>query len=425
MKKIFLIITLFVNAICINAQWVEVNVPVNKFFAINGCVFLTKDSIVTWDLGSAYLSTDGGYNFTLWPENKFGGAHFISKVAENKWRETSNGSGAINASNDNGKSWNSIYVTNGSDTLFKNFGIRISHFFDEMHGFILGDKVDNCYQVFNTSDGGNTWQKLNCDSIKIPNYENLFFTFFETVYNYNGEVWFRPKSLGYGNKIIRVRNYGLQVDTIEIKEGKFVQSMTFGDASNGIVLLRDTNSTVFKYLYKTTDGGKTWNELTNNSSVSNPFGFTSFKNKFNKTYYLIWGSDGLNYSTNGGDNWIEIDKLYHKNIYPLDEKNMISLFNENGNDNNLRVFTGQILVVNQVNNSREIQPLYPNPASNVINIDVNAISYSIYNSTGKLVLINKIKNDYVVNIESLKSDIYFINITTKDDGFYQTKFVKE
>ncbi|MFZ4797975.1 MAG: T9SS type A sorting domain-containing protein [Bacteroidia bacterium] len=424
MKKIVLIITLFVNSIFANAQWVETNVPVSKFIGINGGVYLSKDSVIVYTMGSAYLSTDGGYNFTLWPENKFGGAHFISKVAENKWRETSNGSGAINASNDNGNSWNSIYVTNGNDTLFKNFGIRISHFFDEMHGFVLGDKVNNCYQVLNTNDGGNTWQKLNCDSIKIPNYENLFFTFFETVYDYNGEVWFRPKSLGYGNKIIRVRNYGLQVDTIVIKEGKFVQSMTFEDAYNGIAILTDTGSNVLKYLYKTTDGGKTWNELTNNSSVTNPYGITSFKNKFNKTYYLIWGSDGLNYSTNGGDNWIEIDKLRHGKIYPLDENNMISLFNESGNDNNLRVFTGKILAVNQINNQK-IQGLFPNPANNIINIDENATAYSIYNLTGILVSSNQVENNFEVNIESLKSGIYLIKIATKNDGFYQTKFVKE
>jgi hypothetical protein len=425
MKKIILIITLFVNSIFANAQWVEANVPVNKLIAINGCVFLTKDSIVAWDMGSSYLSTDGGYNFTLWPENKFGGADFISKVSENNWRVCRNGSSEINASNDNGNSWSSIYITNRNDTLFKNSGIRIAHFFNEKNGFVLGDKVDNCYQVFNTSDGGKTWQKLNCDSIKIPNYERLFFTFFETVYNFNGEVWFRPISKYDGNKIIRVRNYGLQVDTIEIKEGKFVQSMTFEDAYNGIAILTDTGNNVLKYLYKTNDGGKTWNELTNNSSVTNPYGITSFKNKFNKTFYLILGSDGLKYSTNGGDNWIEIDKLRHRKIYPLDENNMISLFNESGNDNNLRVFTGKILAVNQINNNQKLQGLFPNPACNIINIDENSVSYSIYNSTGKLVLSNKINNDFEVNIESLKSGIYFIEIVTYKGDLHLIKFVKE
>ena len=115
MNKIFLIISLFVNSIFATAQWVEANVPVNKLIAINGCVFLTKDSIVAWDMGSSYLSTDGGYNFTLWPENKFGGSDFISKVSENNWRVCRNGSSAINASNDNGNSWSSIYITNGKN----------------------------------------------------------------------------------------------------------------------------------------------------------------------------------------------------------------------------------------------------------------------------------------------------------------------
>jgi len=425
MKKIILIIILIVSSKFAKAQWVEARVPVNKLFAINGCVFLTKDSIVTWDLGAAYLSSDGGYNFNLWPNSKFGGAHYINKVEDNKWRVSRNGSAEISASNDNGNSWNAMHVIYNKDTMFKNSGIRISHFFDEKHGFVLGDKVDNCYQFFNTSDGGITWEKLNCDSIKIPNYERLFFTFFETVYNYNGEAWFRPKSLGYGNKLIRVSNYGWQVDTIEIIEGKFAQTITFSDANNGIARLRDTNNTVFNYLYKTTDGGKTWNELANNSSVLTPIGVTSFKNQFNNSYYLIYGLDGLNYSADFGINWKVIDKLTHNIIYPLDENNIISLFTENGNDNNLRVFTSKILGVNQVNGNKTVQSLFPNPAKTAINIDENVVSCSIYDLTGKLVLSKTIEKDFVLNIESLKTGVYFIEIKLLEGDLYTTKFIKE
>ena len=38
-------------------------------------------------------------------------------------------------------------------------------FFDEQNGIAIGDPTDNCMSVIITSDGGNSWQKINCENI--------------------------------------------------------------------------------------------------------------------------------------------------------------------------------------------------------------------------------------------------------------------
>lgn len=422
MKRIILVTSFLIKAIFLNAQWVETQVPVGSFgpikFAINGCVFLSKDSIVVWDMGSAYLSTDGGNKFELWNGNGFRGARSISKVAANKYI-VSSGS-RMEASNDNGSSWSPVYATNSGDTLFRNFGISISHFFDEKRGFAMGSIMDNCHDIWNTDDGGKTWKKLNCDSIRLPNYKNLSFVSFERVYNYNGEVWFRTSSSGDGNNLVRVRNYGLLFDTIKIRADKFPQSIEFDDSNNGMALLRDTGSSTNKYLYKTANGGKTWEELTNTSLILNPNGTTSYTNKFNKPFYLIYGSNGLNYSLDRGVSWKKLDDFTHSKIYVLDEKNMISLFNEQNNNNNLRFFVSEMVSVNNLNVDEEMPLFYPNPAKNTLHINKQLASFSIADVMGKVILQSDFIRSEKIDISELQPGFYLVNLVDKN-GLYFSK----
>jgi len=74
--------------------------------------------------------------------------------------------------------------------------------------------------------------------------------------------------------------------------------------------------------------------------------------------------------------------------------------------------------------------LYPNPATNVLNIKVGASNslpdtYKIYNMLGQIVLQQSIGelNDLAVNTSSLSKGMYFIKIAT-DNASISLPFIK-
>lgn len=72
--------------------------------------------------------------------------------------------------------------------------------------------------------------------------------------------------------------------------------------------------------------------------------------------------------------------------------------------------------------------VYPNPVSDVLNIEVSngeATSISIFGLDGKLVkteLLSGVKNS--INVENLNSGMYLYTITTKNGDFVKSKFLK-
>jgi predicted FMN-binding regulatory protein PaiB len=72
--------------------------------------------------------------------------------------------------------------------------------------------------------------------------------------------------------------------------------------------------------------------------------------------------------------------------------------------------------------------LYPNPASDYINIKLNGIStdkLEICDITGKVLLSQTITNDYQqMQIRDLKRGMYFLKIYDKNQNIKTLKFVK-
>ncbi|PKV48750.1 putative repeat protein (TIGR01451 family)/predicted secreted protein (Por secretion system target) [Aquimarina sp. MAR_2010_214] len=74
-----------------------------------------------------------------------------------------------------------------------------------------------------------------------------------------------------------------------------------------------------------------------------------------------------------------------------------------------------------VNNAEEFK-IYPNPSSDIINVNTKVTSIKIYDRMGKL-LIETTENTY--NIANLRDGIYFVKILTKDKKEIITKIVKK
>ena len=74
--------------------------------------------------------------------------------------------------------------------------------------------------------------------------------------------------------------------------------------------------------------------------------------------------------------------------------------------------------------------IYPNPVNDILNFNLQntdeILNYSILNSTGQIVMSGSWSNEGIsaINIEMLKSGIYFLSIKTSTEVYYN-KFVKK
>ncbi|SDW37824.1 Por secretion system C-terminal sorting domain-containing protein [Lutibacter oricola] len=66
--------------------------------------------------------------------------------------------------------------------------------------------------------------------------------------------------------------------------------------------------------------------------------------------------------------------------------------------------------------------IYPNPASEILNINTPIKKVTIYNTQGQIVLISEMKN---VNIQNLPSGLYFIKIIGINDNLSTSQFIKQ
>jgi len=89
----------------------------------------------------------------------------------------------------------------------------------------------------------------------------------------------------------------------------------------------------------------------------------------------------------------------------------------------LQVAIGNVSV-NFVNNRNEIE-IYPNPASDFVNIKSLTINeINIYNSIGKLILTKEISNNSKVDISNLKEGVYFIKSSDNNTSIRYKLIIK-
>jgi len=87
------------------------------------------------------------------------------------------------------------------------------------------------------------------------------------------------------------------------------------------------------------------------------------------------------------------------------------------------------LNINEIKNSKDKISIYPNPANNFITLQNSAISkenfqYKIIDLTGRVVKIGNSQYNEQINIESLKSGNYIIQIQTDSNQYFTEKLIK-
>jgi photosystem II stability/assembly factor-like uncharacterized protein len=184
-------------------------------------------------------------------------------------------------------------------------------FWNDKEGIAIGDPTEDTFSMIITRDGGETWTKMLSDKLPTNAVGEAAFAASNTNIVINGnDTW-----LVSGGKKARVFYSPDKAKTWKVAETPIVQGkpMTgiftadFYDSKHGFIAGGDYENTHKKSDNKafTTDGGKTWQLIGQNLG----FGYAScvqYVPGGNGREIICVGSEGIQYSQNGGENWMQL-----------------------------------------------------------------------------------------------------------------------
>jgi photosystem II stability/assembly factor-like uncharacterized protein len=184
-------------------------------------------------------------------------------------------------------------------------------FWNDKEGIAIGDPTEDTFSMIITRDGGETWTKMLSDKLPTNAVGEAAFAASNTNIVINGnDTW-----LVSGGKKARVFYSPDKAKTWKVVETPIVQGkpMTgiftadFYDSKHGFIAGGDYENPGKKADNKafTADGGKTWQLIGQNLG----FGYAScvqYVPGGNGKEIICVGSEGIQYSQNGGENWMQL-----------------------------------------------------------------------------------------------------------------------
>lgn len=199
-----------------------------------------------------------------------------------------------------------VYFENNEKVFYDSM-----QFWNEKEGILIGDPTEDCLSILSTKDGGNSWKKISCESLpKVVDGEAAFAASNTNVVVKGNKTW-----IVSGGKKARVfftadKGKTWKVFDTPIAKGKTMTGIFTADFYNdkiGIIAGGDYEVPQQNFQNKaiTTDGGKTWHLVAENSG----FGYASciqFVPNSNGKAIVSVGSSGLQYSSDGGNTWKQL-----------------------------------------------------------------------------------------------------------------------
>lgn len=186
-------------------------------------------------------------------------------------------------------------------------------FWNDSEGIAIGDPVADCMSIIITRDGGNSWEKINCENLpKVERGEAAFAASNSNIALFGNHAW-----VATGGRKSRVMHTADKGKTWEVFDTPIVQgkamtgiySIDFRDENNGVVFGGNWEDKSFNEGNKaiTKDGGKTWKLIANGKDP----GYRSsvkFVPGTEGQGIVAVGSPGISSSGDGGKNWKELSK---------------------------------------------------------------------------------------------------------------------
>lgn len=213
-----------------------------------------------------------------------------------------------------------IYTENHEKVFYDS----MKFFPDKKHGIAIGDPTNGCPSVILTSDSGNSWVKIPCESLpKFEEGEAFFAASNTNIAIVNSTVW--VASGGKKSRILKSVDMG---KTWQIFKTPFIQgngpqgmySIDFFDEQNGIAIGGDYSKPTDNCKNKaiTKDGGKTWTIVSDNINPNYKSCVQYVPNTNGKEVFAV-GKTGISFSNDGGKTWKQVSEESYYSIQFADK----------------------------------------------------------------------------------------------------------
>ncbi|MGV9002524.1 T9SS type A sorting domain-containing protein [Flavobacterium sp.] len=435
MKKILLSLSLLLAGYASNAQsWTqqasgfsEVSRGISEFSVVNASTVwaLAYDGTATGnpDPQQFTKTTNGGTTWTPGSIDLGDPALAINNIialdADNAWVSAlvpADGNGVVFRTYDGGLNWiqqNPLGFQSTGESFLN--GV---HFFDENNGITYGDPANGEFEIYTTTDGGDSWTLVPAANIPNP---------LSGEYGYNGGNMFM------GNTCFLVTNKGRILKSLDkgltwtayqapvTDFGSAAQSarLSFSTATNGNMLKTITVgagvSAVSTYTYyTTTDGGTTWSAGTSFTGLYRVLTYVPGTNTIVATS-AVQASPGSAYSNDNGATWTTIDSGEQRGIAAFYDGSTgwCAGFSVDASTGGIFKFSGTLS--NSSFNATKFT-VSPNPSSSKVTIsspEVDSYTLRVMDITGKVV-INKQLNglENAVDVSNFSNGLYFFQINS-------------
>ena len=212
-------------------------------------------------------------------------------------------------SQNRGENWEIVYRENEEGAFYDAMA-----FWNEKEGIVFGDPVDSCISILVTRNGGNSWTKLDCNTIPDFKSGEAGFAASNTNISIHGDnAW-----IGTGGSKARIFYSPDKGNTWTVYETPIQQggqmtgifSTSFWDENIGIIWGGDWENQANNKNNKaiTADGGKTWTLVSDGNYPGYRSCVQYHPNKEAKELIAV-GIPGISYSYDAGQNWESVDSM--------------------------------------------------------------------------------------------------------------------
>ena len=184
-------------------------------------------------------------------------------------------------------------------------------FFDDMNGIAMGDPTGDCLSIIITRDGGNSWNKVDCNNLPEIHEGEAAFAASNTNITIVGEnAWIATG--GLKSRIFHTSDMGVtwNVYNTPIIQGENttgIYSIDFYNEKQGIICGGDYTNKFGNSANKaiTNDGGKTW-QVVSGDKEPNYVSCVQYVPKTDGKEVFAVSTNGIFYSNDAGVNWKKI-----------------------------------------------------------------------------------------------------------------------
>ena len=348
--------------------------------------------------------------------------HKISPVPNNLFASFGKGGGIFHTT-DGGLTWEH---TNPGELFDINSVPRFVHFKDKNHGIAMGDPNSGYFEVYITNNKGKKWKRVPPENLPAPLANEVGWISGHAVIG--NTIWFGTSA----GRMYKSIDFGKTwtVHIVDPLPGTYVNEIAFlDDGLTGVAHLRGRGRT---FVFSTSDGGLTWTNYFQpvnwkNSRMTAVPGTNAFVSTAVHGNPLFRGSA---VSYDAGQTWTEIEKSASKAVCRFFDATTgyAGGFFVTGPPLLGGIFKSQVVfqlpeAANKLSPASDAVKVFPVPANDVINIEVqaatlkstNAISViSILTTDGKLVQSTRAvrSGSMQLNVSKIKPGIYTLRITT-------------